>query len=380
MARLELCDVAHSYQRVVGAEADYAVKPLHLVWEDGGAYALLGPSGCGKTTLLGILSGLLRPTQGRVLIDGRDVTQLSPRERNVAQVFQFPVLYDSMSVFDNLAFPLRNRGVPRKEVDTRVHEIAELLDLSAELPRRASGLSGELKQRISLGRGLVRKDVAAILLDEPLTVVDAHLKWQLRRKLVRIHRDLRVTLIYVTHDQLEALTLADQVVVMSSGEVMQRGTPEALFERPEHLFVGHFIGSPGMNCVPCSLSRDAVWVADQRVRDRPEGLEDGSGELRLGVRPEFLQLHAEPGDGVPVRVTKVVELGSSSLVQVQLGPHCLQVRTAPRQSAQVGEQRWLEFPPLHTHLYRDGRLVGLPAAERTSRAPVPQQDSEHGRR
>jgi glycerol transport system ATP-binding protein len=351
MARLELRDIAHSYQR----GADYAVKPVDLVWEDGGAYALLGPSGCGKTTLLGILSGLLQPSRGRVLIDGRDVTQLSPRDRNIAQVFQFPVLYDSMSVFDNLAFPLRNRGLGRREVDVRVREVAELLELSRELPLRASGLSGELKQKISLGRGLVRKDVSAILLDEPLTVVDPHLKWQLRRKLVQIHHDLRVTLIYVTHDQTEALTLADQVVVMNDGEVLQRGTPEALFERPEHVFVGHFIGSPGMNSVPCTLRDDAVWVADQRVCARPAG--ELSGELRLGVRPESLQLHMDPARGVPVRVVKHRELGGSALFDVTLGPHTLLVKTGPRQRWQVGADCYLEFPEDRTHVYCDGRLV-----------------------
>ena len=351
MARLELRDIAHSYQR----GADYAVKPVDLVWEDGGAYALLGPSGCGKTTLLGILSGLLHPSRGRVLIDGRDVTALSPRDRNIAQVFQFPVLYDSMSVFDNLAFPLRNRGLGKREVDVRVHEVAELLELRAELPLRASGLSGELKQKISLGRGLVRKDVSAILLDEPLTVVDPHLKWQLRRKLVQIHHDLRVTLIYVTHDQTEALTLADQVVVMNAGEVLQRGTPEALFERPEHLFVGHFIGSPGMNSVPCTLREDAVLIAEQRVCAWPSGTL--SGELHVGVRPEFLKLHAEAARGVPVRVLKHRELGGSALFDVQLGPHTLLVKTGPRQRFDVGAQCYLEFPEGRTHLYQDGKLV-----------------------
>jgi glycerol transport system ATP-binding protein len=360
MARLELSDVAHSYQRAPGATPDYAVKPLNLTWEDGGAYALLGPSGCGKTTLLGILSGLLRPTSGRVLIDGRDVTPLSPRDRNIAQVFQFPVLYDSMTVFDNLAFPLRNRGMPRRDVDVRVREVAELLELSAELPLRASGLSAELKQRISLGRGLVRKDVSAILLDEPLTVVDPHLKWQLRRKLVQIHRELRVTLIYVTHDQLEALTLADQVVVMSSGEVLQCGTPEALFDRPEHLFVGHFIGSPGMNNLPCTLTADAVLVGGQPVLARPKAADavPAHGELRLGVRPEFLRLHEEPSQGVPVHVTRLVDLGSSAVIHVQLGPHSLQVKAAAGQRASVGDQRFLQFPEAHAHLYCDGRIVG----------------------
>lgn len=353
MARLELRDIAHSYQK----NTDYAVKPIDLVWEDGGAYALLGPSGCGKTTVLGILSGLLKPSRGRVLIDGRDVTALSPRDRNIAQVFQFPVLYDSMSVYDNLAFPLRNRGLVAREVDARVREVAEILDLSGELPLRASGLSGELKQKISLGRGLVRKDVSAILLDEPLTVVDPQLKWQLRRKLVQIHRDLRVTLIYVTHDQTEALTLADQVVVMNAGDVLQRGTPEALFERPEHLFVGHFIGSPGMNSLPCAVRDGAVWVADQRVRAWPGTSEALSGELRVGVRPEFLRLHAEPGRGVPVRVTKHRELGNSALFDVQLGAYNVLVKTGPRQTLQVGAECYLEFPEARTHVYCAGRIV-----------------------
>lgn len=357
MARLELHDIAHSYERTPAVATDYAVKPLNLVWEDGGAYALLGPSGCGKTTLLGILSGLIRPSQGRVLIDGRDVTRLPPRDRNIAQVFQFPVLYDSMSVFDNLAFPLRNRGLSRRAIDARVREVAELLELSPELRLRASGLSAELKQRISLGRGLVRRDVAAILLDEPLTVVDPHLKWHLRRKLVEIHRDLRVTLIYVTHDQLEALTLADQVVVMNAGEVLQRGTPEALFERPEHLFVGHFIGSPGMNSLPCTLTADAVLVAEQRVAQRPRQAGDLAGELRLGVRPECLRLHAAPGSGVPVQVTKHVELGNSALIHVQLGPHSVQVKTPPRQPLQLGDRCYLQFPPERTYLYCDDRIV-----------------------
>jgi glycerol transport system ATP-binding protein len=350
MARLELNDIAHSYS----GDSDYALQPVSLVWEHGGAYALLGPSGCGKTTLLGILSGLLVPSRGRVLIDGRDVTELSPRERNIAQVFQFPVLYDSMSVYDNLAFPLRNRGLGKREVDTRVREVAELLELSAELPLRASGLSGELKQKISLGRGLVRKDVSAILLDEPLTVVDPQLKWQLRQKLVQIHHDLNVTLIYVTHDQTEALTLADQVVVMNAGEVLQRGTPEQLFERPEHAFVGHFVGSPGMNNVPCTVRDGAVFVADQRVLARTDA---PVGELHVGVRPELLRLHAEPGRGVPVRVRRFRDLGSSTLVDVQLGPHVLLVKTGPRAKLEPETACYLEFPEDRTHLYREGRIV-----------------------
>jgi glycerol transport system ATP-binding protein len=193
------------------------------------------------------------------------------------------------------------------------------------------------------------------VLDEPLTVVDPHLKWQLRRKLVQIHRDLRVTLIYVTHDQTEALTLADQVVVMNAGEVLQRGTPQALFERPEHVFVGHFIGSPGMNSVPCTLSDDAVLIAGQRVCARPSG--ELSGELHLGVRPELLRLHTHPARGVPVRVVKHRDLGSSALFDVQLGPHTLLVKSGPREQLALGTECYLEFPEGRTHVYCDGRIV-----------------------
>jgi glycerol transport system ATP-binding protein len=182
--------------------------------------------------LLNVISGLLKPSRGRVLYDGNDVTALPPEKRNIAQVFQFPVLYDTMSVFDNLAFPLRNRGFNNTDTTRRVHEVAEILDLTPDLNKKAAGLSADAKQKISLGRGLVRSDVAAVLFDEPLTVIDPHLKWHLRRKLKEIHEQLKLTMIYVTHDQVEALTFADQVIVMYEGEIVQIGTPEELFENP----------------------------------------------------------------------------------------------------------------------------------------------------
>ena len=175
-------------------------------FEDGGAYALLGPSGCGKTTMLNIMSGLLVPSHGSVKFDGQDMTRATPQERNIAQVFQFPVIYDTMTVAQNLAFPLKNRKVPAEQIKARVGQIAEMLEMSHQLDMRAAGLSADQKQKISLGRGLVRPDVSAVLFDEPLTVIDPHLKWQLRRKLKQIHHELKLTLIYVTHDQVEALT------------------------------------------------------------------------------------------------------------------------------------------------------------------------------
>src|SRR5690242_4194814 len=253
MARITLDHLRHSYAQNPTRPEDWALKEMSQELRDGGAYALLGPSGCGKTTLLNLISGLLRPTEGRILFDGVDVTDKSPEERNIAQVFQFPVIYDTMTVYGNLAFPLRNRGVAEAQVDRRIHEIASMLELDSTLDRRASGLTADGKQKISLGRGLVRSDVNVIMFDEPLTVIDPHLKWVLRSKLKELHQRIRRTMIYVTHDQTEALTFAEKVVVMNLGEVVQIGTPIELFERPAHTFVGHFIGSPGMNALPCAV-------------------------------------------------------------------------------------------------------------------------------
>lgn len=293
MARIDL-DLAHAYRPDPRSDDDYALLPLTMRFEDGGAYALLGPSGCGKTTMLNIISGLLKPSQGAVRFDGRDVTGLTPQARNIAQVFQFPVIYDTMTVAENLAFPLRNRGVAEATIRARVGKIAEMLELSAQLDRRAAGLAADAKQKISLGRGLVREDVSAVLFDEPLTVIDPHLKWQLRRKLKQIHQELKLTLIYVTHDQVEALTFADQIVVMTRGRAVQVGPAAALFERPQHRFVGHFIGSPGMNFLPARVSADGrLEIAGQSLPLPPGELRRQlaqSPECTLGVRPEYVTL------------------------------------------------------------------------------------------
>jgi len=266
VAQISLEQLRHSYLASPAHDADWALKKVDLQWNDGGAYALLGPSGCGKTTLLNIVSGLLRPTAGRICFGDEDVTDSPPDRRNIAQVFQFPVVYDTMSVYDNLAFPLRNRGTPETQVDARVREIAALLDLGAMLPQRAAGLTADGKQKISLGRGLVRSDVNVIMFDEPLTVIDPHLKWRLRSKLKELHQRIGMTMIYVTHDQTEAMTFAERVVVMHEGTVVQVGTPVELFERPRHTFVGHFIGSPGMNILPCEVDNGVARFAGFAAR------------------------------------------------------------------------------------------------------------------
>src|SRR5256714_3028437 len=253
MARIDLVDLAPSYSGNAADPESFALKPVTMTWRQGGAYALLGPSGCGKTTLLNLISGIVAPSRGQILFDGADITPLSTQRRNIAQVFQFPVIYDTMTVGQNLAFPLKNRGVAKAEIDARVKQIGDLLDLTPYLGRKATRLTADAKQKISLGRGLVRSDVAAVLFDEPLTVIDPELKWQLRSKLKALHRELDLTMIYVTHDQTEALTFADTVVVMHDGGVVQSGTPAELFDKPAHTFVGYFIGSPRMNIVPAQV-------------------------------------------------------------------------------------------------------------------------------
>src|SRR2546430_9189879 len=293
MARIDLVDLAHSYGGNDAPEESFALKPVTMTWRQGGAYALLGPSGCGKTTLLNLISGIVTPSRGKILFDGADITPLSTQKRNIAQVFQFPVIYDTMTVGQNLAFPLQNRGVPKAEVEARVRQIADLLDLTFYLDRKATRLTADAKQKISLGRGLVRSDVAAVLFDEPPTVIDPGLKWQLRSKLKALHRELDLTMIYVTHDQTEALTFADTVVVMHDGRVVQSGTPAELFDKPAHTFVGYFIGSPGMNIVPADVSGHEARIDGHVIGlHRNYGVLPSGANIEIGVRPEFVEIAA----------------------------------------------------------------------------------------
>jgi glycerol transport system ATP-binding protein len=362
VAEIQLQALAHSYRPHPAGPEDYALKPLEFAFEDGGAYALLGPSGCGKTTLLNIVSGLVRPSEGRVLFDGRDVTALPPARRNIAQVFQFPVIYDTMTVAENLAFPLRNRGLPEPAIQVRIAEVAAMLDLEPLMRRRAAGLTADQKQKISLGRGLVREDVAAILFDEPLTVIDPHLKWLLRRKLKEVHARFRHTLVYVTHDQNEALTFAEKVIVMHDGEVVQLGTPQDLFERPVHRFVGYFIGSPGMNFLGCRLDGEGVRIdGTDAVLGEPwsaAAREAPGAVLELGIRPEFVGVaHRADGTTLPAKVARVEDLGNYKLVTARLGPHTVKAKLA--ENAEVpSEDAHLSFTPSRTLLYADGRLIG----------------------
>ncbi len=348
MAGIELAGIAHRYH---GNDA-YSVNPLNQHWQDGGAYALLGPSGCGKTTLLNIISGLLSPTDGKVLFDGQDMTGLRTEQRNIAQVFQFPVVYDTLSVAENLAFPLRNRGLEKLEVSTRVKEVLTLLGMTGRGQQQASSLNADDKQKISLGRGLVRTDVNAILFDEPLTVIDPHLKWQLRTELKKIHRQFGHTMIYVTHDQTEALTFADQVVVMYEGSVVQIGTPQQLFDKPQHTFVGSFIGSPGMNIIRCGVDGSDAIIEGNRIPLHQSVTATGDG-LELGIRPEHIQLSGS--EGVSVEVTAVEDVGKHIVVRTRLAEQ--EIDVIVREGTAIPERVFLKFDAAKLNLYQDSFLL-----------------------
>jgi len=355
VARITLNNIRHSYLPHPKSDDDYALQRVHLDWDDGGAYALLGPSGCGKTTLLNIISGLLVPSEGQLLFDDKDVTALEPDARNIAQVFQFPVIYDTMTVRDNLSFPLRNRGVDEQVIAQRVAEIAAMLELEPMLDQKAAGLTADNKQKISLGRGLVRDDVNVIMFDEPLTVIDPHLKWKLRSKLKELHQKVKRTMIYVTHDQTEALTFADQVVVMNFGQILQVGTPIELFECPTHTFVGHFIGSPGMNVVPASVVDGKVQVAGHVIDTASDLTNLRQGSVEVGVRPEFVRF---VDVGIAGTVETVMDVGRHTVVKVRLEGIDQIINAIVDEGDSIPDgQVHLQFDAAQTRLYEDGWVV-----------------------
>ena len=353
MAKITLSNLRHSYEANPQSPEDYALKKIDLDWQDGGAYALLGPSGCGKSTLLNIISGLLAPSEGAVLFDDEDVTGLTPDERNIAQVFQFPVIYDTMTVYENLAFPLRNRGIDEDTVRQRVSDVAKMLEIEDMLTQRAAGLSPDNKQKLSMGRGLVRDNVNVVMFDEPLTVIDPHLKWKLRSKLKELHQRLKLTMIYVTHDQTEALTFADQVVVMDQGEIVQIGTPLELFERPMHTFVGHFIGSPGMNILPCDIRDGGAFFNGLQIPLEGSIRKNIGKKTEIGIRPEFVSVSRK---GVPAKVTKVADIGRHCVVHATAGDSSIAAIIDDTPPAH-GDEICLAFDQTQTRLYSEGWLA-----------------------
>lgn len=304
MAEVVLQGVSHRYP-----SADLStLDELSLTIESGTRHALLGSSGAGKTTLLNMLSGLEAPSGGRILFDGRDVSGLPPGERNVTQVFQFPVLYESLSVANNLQFPLKTRGFAVAERRQRAQEMAQRLGIADLLPRKPHTLSLFQKQLVAIGRALVRPDVSLVLLDEPLTAVEPATKWQLRRVLKQVQQELGATMIYVTHDQTEALTFADQISVLHGGEVLQTATAERLYNKPANEYVASFIGSPGMNLVSGEVRRQSLMIGEHEVSTIAAA---APGPCMVGFRPEWASVvNASAGAvGVPVDVVSARTLG-----------------------------------------------------------------------
>jgi sn-glycerol 3-phosphate transport system ATP-binding protein len=309
MAQVEFCDVTRRYPGDV-----VALKSLNLTVSDGEFLILVGPSGCGKSTALRLLAGLDKPTSGEIKIGGTTVNRLGPGDRDIAMVFQNYALYPHMSVYANLAYGLRQRRTPRREIEVRVRETANLLQINELLDRKPGQLSGGQRQRVAMGRALVRKP-QAFLLDEPLSNLDAKLRNQVRGDLKRLHRELPVTSIYVTHDQVEAMTLGDRLCVMSDGEVQQIGTTDDIYNRPANTFVAAFMGSPPMNLMPGMVRDGTLHVGGAPVAAVPEP----EGPATVGVRPEHLRLHTSYADGmVPALVDFVEPLGSHVLVTALL--------------------------------------------------------------
>jgi multiple sugar transport system ATP-binding protein len=320
-----------------------AVSGIDLEIPDGRFTVLVGPSGCGKTTTLRMIAGLVAPTVGRIWIGGRDVTSLEPKDRDVAMVFQNYALYPHLRAYDNIAFGLRARRVDRREIDRRVRMAADLLGATGLLDRKPSQLSGGQQQRVAIGRAIVREP-AAFLLDEPLSNLDAKLRSDTRSEILRIQRELQATVAYVTHDQEEAMALADEIVVMRDGAIEQRGTPSEVYAKPATEFVGTFIGSPTMNVIPGRIE-DGRFVSAELVIG---GVSAPSGEVRLGVRPDHIHPTGtlEPGQASePFRsAVEVVEpLGPRAVVTLRTGELRLRAVVESRVLNTVSEGQLGEF-------------------------------------
>jgi len=293
VALIELCGISKTYGTVE------ALRSLDLTVESGSLTVIVGPSGCGKTTLLRLIAGLENQSAGEIRIDGRRIDHLAPRERNIAMVFQNLALYPHLTAEENIAFPLRIQGTGKTEITRQVQETAEMLGIVALLERRPEQLSGGERQRVALGRAMVRKP-QLFLLDEPLSSLDAKLRDELRRELLQLHKRLGTTMIYVTHDQTEAMTLADTIVVLESGVLQQKGGPAELYERPANIFVADFIGSPPMNFLPGCLEwreyRPVVCIGDVSCRltvNWNNRKAEQGREIMVGIRPEEIQLHQD---------------------------------------------------------------------------------------
>jgi sn-glycerol 3-phosphate transport system ATP-binding protein len=329
-----------------------AVKGVSLGIEDGSFCVLVGPSGCGKSTLLRMIAGLETISTGTVKIGDRIVNEIEPSERDIAMVFQNYALYPHMSVYNNMAYGLRNRGTPKDEIDKRVREAARILAIEPFLDRKPRALSGGQRQRVAMGRAIVRKP-QVFLFDEPLSNLDAKLRVQMRVEIKRLQRSLGVTSVYVTHDQVEAMTLSDQLVVMNAGRIEQMGTPGDVYRRPQTRYVATFIGSPPMNILPGRVEADGfVGVGNGRlsVTDMRSGLAAGSS-IEVGLRPEDLRVGPAGSGSVDLTVDFVEELGATQLFHGKIEGAEFVVQAPTGQIAADAKALSLSIDPVNVHLF-----------------------------
>ena len=309
-------------------------------------FALLGPSGSGKTTTLRMIAGLDTPDEGVLEVDGKDVTYAPPGERDIAMVFQNYALYPHMTVRENIAFPLKMDKVPKSQIGPRVIEAAERVRIEHLLLRRPGQLSGGQQQRVALARAIVRQP-KLFLLDEPLSNLDAQLRLETRVELKKLQRNLNVTAIYVTHDQEEAMTLADRMAVFLDGKILQVGTPDEVFNRPGTIAVASFIGSPPMNLLPASLEGRTLYLQDHAI-ELPNAPARASGPVTIGIRPNHLRIEPK---GIPAQLYLSENLGETRLLNIYLGEHLIKLRTADTSKYRDGESVPIAFDSEHIHLF-----------------------------
>ncbi|WP_172298908.1 ABC transporter ATP-binding protein [Pseudoruegeria sp. HB172150] len=329
------------------------IKGIDLDISDGEFIVFVGPSGCGKSTLLRMIGGLEETSRGAIVLDGKDVTDQPPYQRGLTMVFQSYALYPHMSVRDNMGFSLKTSGAPKAEIEEKVNRAAEVLKLEPYLDRRPKALSGGQRQRVAIGRSIVR-DPTAFLFDEPLSNLDAALRVEMRYEIAKLHQKLKATMIYVTHDQVEAMTLADRIVVLEFGTIAQVGTPKELYENPANLFVAQFIGSPSMNIVPCTTSAGSYTLEG----GRGGAYTRGEGAVKLGIRPEHIDIGA-PGEGQADATVDVLEyLGADSYVIVDAGPlGQMTIRSHGDEDVEPGQKIGLKFREDRLHFFDDRGLA-----------------------
>jgi len=333
-----------------------AVKGITFDCGDGEFLSILGPSGCGKTSTLRMIAGLEAITEGQIFFDSQLVNDWSPQRRNVAMAFEDYALYPHMSVYENIAYPLRIRGERRKQIDQKVRSLAANLGIQDVLTRKPRELSGGQQQRVSLARALVRNP-SVLLMDEPISHLDLQLRHRMRGEIKELQRKIGVTCIYVTHDQLEALTMADRVIVMNKGEIQQIGTPDDLYERPANQFVGGFIGSPPMNFLPVEIEKNQVFMQDGEQRVYlgvicEAALKEDLGRAVLGIRPADIQVVTTEEEATFEAVVAVCEpLGEKTIVTADYGALRIKIELAGLYEVEVGKRLLLKFPRESLYLF-----------------------------